>query len=84
MCYEEKLLISNCIMFMFKTNEPIKVIYLQKLASESMLNDQKQPERRDWNRIIANVRSDSFEFALNLLQKHSIGTSFGKWMHFWI
>ena len=47
MCYEEKLLISNCIMFMFKTNEPIKVIYLQKLANESVLNGQKQPERGD-------------------------------------
>ena len=26
-------------MFMFKTNEPIKVIHLQKLANQSMLND---------------------------------------------
>ena len=25
-------------MFMFKTNQPIKVIYLQKLASQSILN----------------------------------------------
>ena len=26
-------------MFMFKINEPIKVIHLQKLANQSMLND---------------------------------------------
>ena len=26
-------------MFKFKTNEPIKVIHLQKLANQSMLND---------------------------------------------
>ena len=25
-------------MFMFKTNQPIKVIYLQKLANQSILN----------------------------------------------
>ena len=31
-------LISNYIVFMFKTNEPIKVIHLLKLASQSMLN----------------------------------------------
>ena len=60
MCYEEKLLISNCIMFMFKTNEPIKVIYLQKLANESVLNGQKQPERGDWDRTSTRVFSCKF------------------------
>ena len=32
------LLISNYTMFMFKTNEPIKVIHLQKFANQSMLH----------------------------------------------
>ena len=29
---------SNYIMFLFKINKPIKVIHLQKLANQSMLN----------------------------------------------
>ena len=37
-CYRFNELISNYIMFMFKTNEPIKVIHLQKLANQSMLD----------------------------------------------
>ena len=31
-------LIINHIMLMFKINEPIKVIHLQKLANQSMMN----------------------------------------------
>ena len=32
-------LISSYIMFIFKTNEPIKVIHLLKLANQSVLKD---------------------------------------------
>ena len=38
---------SSYIMFLFKINEPIKVIHLQKLANQSMLNGalvEKLPE----------------------------------------
>ena len=37
-CERFNKLISNYIMFMFKTNEPVKVIHLQKLANQPMLN----------------------------------------------
>ena len=31
----------NCVMFMLNSNEPIKVVHLQKLTNQSILNAKK-------------------------------------------
>ena len=60
---------------MFKTNKPIKVIHLQKLANQSMLKVIWKCKR---TAKLLMFGSDPFEFGLNLLQKCSIGKGFGK------
>ena len=82
-------------MFMFKSNEPIKVAHLQKLANQSllngtlvieMINNSFSERKKNFGRLIKRKSSNRKKIKIwkNNSTRFCSKQNLGKWMHFQI